>query len=319
MSYVSGHDLARLSCTCSFLNRLSNTPSLWAGLLSSLRLTAPAPYPSFKALYVNLHPHLWLGSRLWHSNRRIFGQLAISHYCAKTGKIALHTVVTPPAHGEVKPSDFDPSIFISSCTPMVEVCTASPLLTLPPQPVVALKVIRRMHRARAIPPHLQVPTMPLWPPRIVPACERAHDSSMDGLAAAFEEGSADSIIQLRPELSFAGSTRSGETEVLAAVDAALYTPDAAHPLRGLWVGDYISHGCEMVLFLQEEAHKLVAIKLTGDMNVPRGEVAFRVPDLRELIRIGGLGRHWPGSTVVPAKGHVAEDQFQRRGCSSSMW
>ena len=222
----------------------------------------------------------------------------------------------------MKPSASDPSILISFCTPVVEVFTASALQTLPPSPVVAdgteLPVVPRMKRAHAIPPHLQAPTMPLWPPPIVPARERAHDPSADGLMDGFEEGAADSIIQLRRELMFAGCTSFSDTELFAAVDAALYTPDAAHPLRGLWIGNYVIHGCEVVLFLQEEAHELVAVKLTGDMNVPRGELTFRVPDLREVTRIGDLGQQWPESRVVPAEGHIAEAHFLRRRCSPSV-
>jgi uncharacterized protein DUF3506 len=98
-----------------------------------------------------------------------------------------------------------------------------------------------------------------------------------------------------------------------------YTPTAQKPLRGIWVGDYNGHGAEFIAFLQpDKAHipqlaqeeikrlqnidsykfseddiralddafhgeylqgPLLAVKITGDVNVPRGEYTFIASDL----------------------------------------
>jgi hypothetical protein len=110
---------------------------------------------------------------------------------------------------------------------------------------------------------------------------------------------------------------SGESETFAAVEEKRYTPDAKHPWRGVWVGDYSAHGCEVVLFHQPERMEgrvLSGIKLSGDINVPRGECTFHVPDLLDEVRIAHE-REWPGARVVRGFGQIADVQHRDRESS----
>lgn len=128
----------------------------------------------------------------------------------------------------------------------------------------------------------------------------------------------------------------------STLDPVLYTPTALKPWRGIWVGDYSTHGCEFLLINQPDdlpatdedldlvrgeaetdeqwekrradGHlyrgRLEAIKLTGDPNVPRGEYTFVADDLGP----GGFisnAVHPPfeGARVVRSKGHVASTGF----------
>jgi hypothetical protein len=66
-----------------------------------------------------------------------------------------------------------------------------------------------------------------------------------------------------------------------------YTPSVEKPWQGIWCGDYFDHGVELLLVLQPDStDSLLAVKLTGDSNVPRWQYSIVVPDLLE----GGLAR-----------------------------
>ncbi|GAD93436.1 F-box domain protein [Paecilomyces variotii No. 5] len=146
----------------------------------------------------------------------------------------------------------------------------------------------------------------------------------------------------------AGSSETMST--YATLEPELYIPTREKPYQGIWVGDYSDHGCEFLLFLQRgkgsvsssssieqaggEGHthaaenevaeegeiqgdgliqkgSLEAIKLTGDPNVPRGEISW----ISEDIGPGGLVRiaeedPFRGARMVRSRGHVAHLGFR---------
>ncbi|KAL2822736.1 hypothetical protein BDW59DRAFT_149401 [Aspergillus cavernicola] len=120
---------------------------------------------------------------------------------------------------------------------------------------------------------------------------------------------------------------AGQRETMstyATLDPSLYTPTKEKPYQGIWVGDYSAHGCEFLLFLQRDKEgehydardpgnddivqkgSLEAVKLTGDPNVPRGQLSFRSDDIGPggTVRIATEAL-FQGARVVRSKGHVA--------------
>lgn len=138
-----------------------------------------------------------------------------------------------------------------------------------------------------------------------------------------------------------------EVSTYATLDPALYTPTPSRPFRGIWVGHYGAHGCEFLWVHQPDddddeeeefdadtavprlegesdaAHaarkrdaavyrgRLEAVKLTGDVNVPRGEYSFVADDLGAAGLVG-VGEHAPfeGVRMVRCRGHIAENGFR---------
>ena len=134
-----------------------------------------------------------------------------------------------------------------------------------------------------------------------------------------------------------------EVITYSTLDPALYTPTDLKPWRGIWVGDYSSHGCEFLLIHQPDdpvatdeelglvrsegepeadwekrrrdariyRGRLEAVKLTGDPNIPRGEPTFIAKDLGVGGFVGVAEEHpFYGARVVRSQGHIARSGFQ---------
>ncbi|KAL9185823.1 hypothetical protein ACHAXT_003600 [Thalassiosira profunda] len=93
-------------------------------------------------------------------------------------------------------------------------------------------------------------------------------------------------------------------------------------LEGLWVGKYGSHGFEMIN-VTYSGDQLIAYKVTGDKNIPRGEISFTAdlsPNLDEMPGQSSLApidlsessaKKWGTKRLprFPGQGHAAEPGF----------
>jgi hypothetical protein len=144
-----------------------------------------------------------------------------------------------------------------------------------------------------------------------------------------------------------GIRNSNPTQTFATLPLESYTPTADKPWRGIWIGDYPGHSYEFLAFLQPDvpvslphtaarrltklgqkrsigvldseekegglprsSGQLLGVKITGDVNVPRGEYSFIIPDLGP----GGTMRFaeesmFKGARVVSGVGHIAGQGF----------
>jgi hypothetical protein len=210
---------------------------------------------------------------------------------------------------------------------------------------------------------LPFPLYTVWPPPAIPSDHRVRGT---GISANHYPRGAIGQPRLRSEISdrafhmrtwmdmggpggAATGTYSPMTfdalETYATIDPVHYTPTPDKVFRGIWVGDYSTHGCEFLLVHQpddpseppfepevavprldgesDEAHRLrvrdarvyrgrlEAIKLTGDPNVPRGECSFVAPDLGEAGLDMVLDEEpFAGVRVVKSQGHIAGTGFR---------
>ncbi|KAJ5669094.1 hypothetical protein N7462_010164 [Penicillium macrosclerotiorum] len=190
--------------------------------------------------------------------------------------------------------------------------------------------------AREHPQNTVVNETKLWPPRTIPSRQRIfRDDSSQNLPLPTSASQASDLgFRIKRWANFRLPIASGGNEAIssyATIDPMWYIPTREKPYQGLWVGDYSAHGCEFLLIYQidesptttpsapyneeddseEVKGALRAIKLTGDPNVPRGEITFVAED----IGPGGLVRvadeePFEGARIVKCLGHVAGIGFR---------
>jgi len=89
-------------------------------------------------------------------------------------------------------------------------------------------------------------------------------------------------------------------------------------LEGMWVGKYGSHGYEMINVTYVE-DTLVAYKVTGDKNVPKGEITFKAylgpgeePALAPIELTDSASKQWGVQNLIrfTGEGQVAAEGFQ---------
>ncbi|KAJ5163107.1 Protein of unknown function DUF3506 [Penicillium coprophilum] len=186
----------------------------------------------------------------------------------------------------------------------------------------------------------------LWPPRTIPSRARTVRDLKDSAPPIVRHPSelSETFFRVRkwgnpwanPELQLSPVPKKASL-TYSTLDPVLYTPTAEKPYQGIWVGDYEAHGCEFLLMIQKEIAELAhddekeakvidaqdevehdsqedvgqrgplhAVKLTGDSNVPRGQLSFIAEDIgpRGLVSVA-MDEPFTGARIVRCLGHVA--------------
>mmetsp|Transcript_4733 Transcript_4733/g.13655 ORF Transcript_4733/g.13655 Transcript_4733/m.13655 type:complete len:428 (+) Transcript_4733:603-1886(+) len=92
--------------------------------------------------------------------------------------------------------------------------------------------------------------------------------------------------------------RGEDARMHSIIAAAARSTLPQYNLEGLWVGKYGQHGYEMIN-VTYQGDLLVAYKVTGDKNVPRGEITFQA-DLDPLSGRDGSSNKGKGGINAPA-------------------
>jgi hypothetical protein len=80
-----------------------------------------------------------------------------------------------------------------------------------------------------------------------------------------------------------GSVMNPE-DVYFSADACLYTPDAHHPFRGVWMWELEMGKFELLLLHQETESRIELIKLTGAEPMRNGVTSIVAEDIRDVRR-----------------------------------
>ncbi|KAA8577129.1 hypothetical protein EYC84_007130 [Monilinia fructicola] len=189
-----------------------------------------------------------------------------------------------------------------------------------------------------------------WPPPNIPAKFHVDRPTVFDQGSEVRWGRPENRFQIsehsfriRQWMDMNGQVRMGdEIQTWSTIDPKFYTPTEYSPYKGIFIGDYSGHGTEFLLIDHRdgpykydqsntlerkedesvegwEARKkhariyqgsLRAVKLTGDPNVPRGELTWIADDIGErgFVRFGE--KNWPGARIVRSLGQIANVGYE---------
>lgn len=364
--------------TCRVLAEHGSSDRLWAALVNS-HLPSPVhdpnPFGSFRRLYLAHVPFWFIPQyKIWFADNEHTGNLVLARYDSRRGVIEAYRLLAERGRQPVlQVWASNPDVMIQAFNPKVRLWLKDPVLLLkdrdPSDPTPSVQSWtddRRMPMALES-QHIfssialcsredlkddKAAPETVWPPVTIPSSSRITRSPLHRIAArpTCLSQIPDMVFRLHRWASFRLLIAPSSTETLvtyATLDPSLYTPTPEKPYQGIWVGDYSAHGCEFLLFLQEDLEsnsegteglpnqdeqgdnaaggviqqgRLTAIKLTGDPNVPRGEPSFFSDDIGPggLIRVASE-RPFQGARIVRSTGHVAGLGFRDRKISAHTW
>ncbi|KAB8302111.1 hypothetical protein EYC80_005562 [Monilinia laxa] len=313
-----------------------------------IKLDDPSPCGSFKELYKAHDPHWFLPkNKLWFADVPNFGQLMMAKYDPKTGAIFLHRLVAEKQPPQFYFWGDDNKVIVHCFEPRGEIPMP---LAGDRSRVRVRQSNFMLAKSSVIENPSRKLLKDKWPPPNVPAKSyvdrpTAFDQCSEerwGRPASRSQINEHSF-RIRQWMDMNGQVRMGdEVQTWSTIDPKFYTPTEYSPYRGIFIGDYSGHGTEFLLIdhrdgpckydqsnvLEQkedesveawEARKkhariyqgsLRAVKLTGDPNVPRGELTWFADDIGErgFVRFGE--KNWPGARIVKSVGQIANVGYE---------
>lgn len=188
-----------------------------------------------------LHDHRWLRGKIWMGDHQFTGQLLLIRYIATTATIEAFPLTAKNDSASI-PFSLDPSIMVGSFSPNIQL-QEEPEIRLGPEAGYgdqsemlhqcgSQSGSQALLRVCALPTDQHPSSTSLWPPMTIPAAERTRTISNQG----FRESETRDTRKFSEELF--RLKRGTEVQTFAAIDPQLFTPDARHPFRGIWIGAF---------------------------------------------------------------------------------
>lgn len=259
----------------------------WCELAPELRLSSPAPYRSYKELYLNLYPYLWVHGRVWHGDRSTYGTLLVTRYSSQSGTIISKLVPVPPPNTvRILGTGRDLALAIRLESVPVRLGNEHPSMpheaTDPTRQYAFRRVLSMSSKDQS-----SSSKQRLWPREMFPADERvSRSSSPHHSPLEHDRCYTPNFFELR-NTSTTGLTRLNRSpvELFSALHPKLYTPDLVHPLKGIWSWSSSSQS-EFMLFHQSGRKRLELFKLTGNFHMRRGTKCYIFEDIQAGVSDG---------------------------------
>jgi hypothetical protein len=339
VSYLDPQSLARAASVSHQFQELAYSDELWKTFVNSYLPTpieSCKPAPSFRRLFIAFHPYWFIPKfRFWLSDEYPRGQLIIAQFNPTLLCIEAWAVVADWENSRYRPWSVDAGVMIHESDMRAHVDRQHLIFRLG----VADKdwngneKDKGSGRARAAMVYEEstpagqtgvelslghkTPVggdLAMWPtPDMSASTSIPMPSDGTGLPDSFRPSSTPT--GCHPTFSLHSIDK---TVTYGTISPKSYNPSIERPWQGIWCGDYFDHGVEFLLLLQSDStdttnqHKsLLAVKLTGDSNIPRWQYSFVVPDLFEngLLRVAEEDE-FRGARVVRSAIHIAANGFR---------
>jgi hypothetical protein len=348
ISYLDDpQSLARAASVSRQFREIAYSDELWKTFVNSCLPTpieSCKPAPSFRRLFIAFHPYWFIPKfRFWLSDEYPRGQLLIARFNPSPLCIEAWAVVADRENARYQPWSFDPEVMIHESDMRVRVDQQHPVFRfgvkdedwnaddddLGSRHVRAAMMYEEstaaaQSRMELTLGHTSTKTpiggdLGMWPISDMSASTSIpRVSAGTSIPDSFRPSSTPA--DCHPTFGLHHHSVD-KTVTYGTISPNATTPSVEKPWQGIWCGDYFHHGVEFLLVLQPDSidndqHKsLLAVKLTGDSNVPRWQYSFVVSDLLEpgLVRIAEE-EELRGARLVRSAIHVAANGFK-----SSKW
>lgn len=286
-------------------------------------LSSPQPYPSYRKLYHRVLKNYGWMIGTFAGNAQWTGSLIEIFYNGYTGLIECRRLQPSAVFSSAMTYSIDDEVYWRDFDPVIQ-CRQEPLFEVghsrPDDEFLAV-----VARTIGITDEQTINALgseEIWPSINVPAKERIIVQQIDALSKlgnGFDEFSNNLLVLSRPLLSRAMYELRGglvsqqkiprHNELFYRLPQHLPSPAGFEEHSGLFMGDYSSHGPELLYLYYPTPTSLHAVKITGDPNVPRGEISWVIDDLTSPVRIC-TEREWPGARAYKGRGQISNHGFR---------